>query len=63
MSADTRSGLYFGVGKSGFNGGFEMNIETARMVIRDFTKNDINDMQMDYLPAIIQRMLFQERYY
>ena len=42
MSADTRSGLYFGVGKSGFNGGFEMNIETARMVIRDFTMNDIN---------------------
>ncbi len=41
MSADTRSGLYFGVGKSGFNGGFEMNIETARMVIRDFTMNDI----------------------
>ena len=40
-----------------------MNIETARMVIRDFTMNDINDMQMDYLPAIIQRMLFQERYY
>lgn len=45
MSADTRSGLYFGVGKSGFNRGFEMNIETARMVIRDFTMNDINDMQ------------------